>query len=246
MRIANVAGIPVRLHWSFLALVAGWGLFSLVTLGPSGLLETAVLMGGLFTSVVLHELGHAMAARSFGIQTAHITLFPFGGIAAIRSMPRNPFQEGVIALAGPAVNGVLALAFGALWLTFGGWWLGTFALLNVVMGVFNLIPAFPMDGGRLFRAALTPSLGWTRASRVAITTGRVFAVLFLLGALVFGQFSLGLVGVFLLFATWSEARNVDRYEAHRALQALRRRRSLWEEWEEPMSGPYRPRWRLDP
>lgn len=210
MRIATIIGIPVRLHWSFLALMAFYGAGALATQGVMGLVETGVMMAALFTSVILHEFGHALAARNYGISTAHITLYPFGGIAAIRGLPQDPRQEAVIALAGPAVNGLLFLAFGGLWLALGGWWLAMIAALNLIMGVFNLIPAFPMDGGRVFRAALTPWLGWQRASGVAIVVGRVFAAGFIVAALVFGQFSLALVGGFLLFATWVEARNVQR------------------------------------
>lgn len=237
MRVVTLTGIPVRLHWSFLALVGFYALSALAGSGVFGLVDALVVMSVLFGSVVLHELGHALAARSFGIRTAHITLFPFGGIAAIENMPKNPWQEAVIAIAGPAVNGVLAVGFALAWAAFGGGWLATFAVINLIMGVFNLIPAFPMDGGRVFRAMLTPSLGWTRASRVAITVGRGFAVLFMIGALAWGQWSLALVGAFLLFATWMEARNV------RVMGARKRdEESSWR----PPTRPYQPRWRLDP
>jgi Zn-dependent protease len=238
MRVATVSGIPVRLHWSFLALVGFYALSALLGTGLVGLIDAVVVMAVLFGSVVLHELGHALAARSFGIRTAHITLFPFGGIAAIENMPRNPWQEAVIAIAGPAVNAVLAVGFGLAWASFGGGWLATFAVINLIMGVFNLVPAFPMDGGRVFRAILTPGLGWVRASRVAIAVGRGFAVLFVVGALALGQPSLALVGAFLLFATWIEARNVAVVGAR--MDAEERRRS----WD--LGGGYRPRWRLDP
>ena len=245
MRIATLTGIPIRLHWSFFALLAFYGVGALASQGLLGLVETAVLMGGLFTSVVLHELGHALAARSFGIQTAHITLYPFGGIAAIKGLPDDPRQEAIIAVAGPAVNGALFLAFGGLWMVFGGWWLGIMAVINLMMGIFNLVPAFPMDGGRIFRAALTPSLGWERASRVAIGVGRGFAVLFLVAALWFGQLSLALVGAFLLFATWAEARNVRRVLALRAWQERVRKTSARIFDNPPPPSDYRPRWRLD-
>ena len=245
MRIATLTGIPIRLHWSFFVLVAFYGITALASQGFLGLVETIVLMGGLFGSVVLHELGHALAARSFGIQTAHITLYPFGGIAAIKGLPEDPRQEAIIAVAGPAVNAALFVLFGGLWLAPGGWWLGIMAVINAMMGVFNLVPAFPMDGGRIFRAALTPSLGWERASRVAILVGRTFAVLFLVAALWFGQVSLALVGAFLLFATWAEARNVKRVVALRAWQErMRQTSSRLFDGQGPTS-TYRPRWRLD-
>ena len=112
MRIATLTGIPIRLHWSFFVLVAFYGITALASQGFLGLVETIVLMGGLFGSVVLHELGHALAARSFGIQTAHITLYPFGGIAAMKGLPEDPRQEAIIAVAGPAVNAALFVLFG--------------------------------------------------------------------------------------------------------------------------------------
>jgi len=112
MRVATVTGIPVRLHWSFLALMAVYGVGALASQGVMGLLETSILMTALFVSVLLHDFGHAMAARYYGIQTAHITLYPFGGIAAIRGLPSGPKQEAVIALAGPAVNAGLFVVVG--------------------------------------------------------------------------------------------------------------------------------------
>jgi Zn-dependent protease len=165
-------------------------------------------MAALFFSVVLHELGHALAARVFGVSTAHITLYPFGGIAALRSEPKRPSAEFWIAIAGPLVNGLL-FGLGALaWLATGWIGFGIFAGLNLIMGVFNLIPAFPMDGGRVLRAALVPVLGWWRASRLAINVGRVFAIGFLAVGLFTVSFNLMLVGGFLLFATSMERRKL--------------------------------------
>ena len=114
MHLVTAFGIPIRIHWSFLVLVVGYALFALST-GGLGSLGIALLLGAaLFTSVVLHELGHALAARHYGIGTAHITLYPFGGIAAIKQMPSTARQELVIALAGPAVNLILTIGIGVL------------------------------------------------------------------------------------------------------------------------------------
>jgi len=189
-------------------------------------------MGALFFSVVLHELGHALVARGFGVGTAHITLYPFGGIAALRSEPKTPGAEFWIAIAGPLVNLALVGVGAAAWLLTGWMSFAVFAGLNLVMGIFNLIPAFPMDGGRVLRAALSPILGWWRASRVAISLGRAFGVGFIVVGLVWMSFNLMLVGGFLLFATSVE---------YRKLRLLR-----WQREKSARSAPYAPKWRVRP
>ena len=204
VKLTTLFGIPVHLHWSFLALLVGFAVWS----GPSGALFTLTMAFGLFGSVLLHEFGHALAARRYGIRTAHITLFPFGGVAAIQGMPRNPMQELVIAVAGPAVNAAIFVGAGAMWALTGWGWLAWLAGINLVMGLFNLIPAFPMDGGRVFRALLATQLGWVRASTVAIGVGRFFAWAFVgLGAISW-SWNLALVGGFLLFALSAEERRL--------------------------------------
>lgn len=200
LHLTTLFGIPVRLHWSFLGLLAGL----LLWVGPSSWVGTLGVVTGLFGSVLLHELGHALAARVYGIETAHITLYPFGGIAAITRMPRNPFQELVIAVAGPAVNLGLALLFGGLALAYGGWVGWWLALLNLGMGAFNLIPAYPMDGGRVLRALLATRMGWMRASALAIRIGYGFAWAFIAFGVLSFSFNLVLVGGFLLVALGSE------------------------------------------
>lgn len=156
----------------------------------------AAAMGvALFGSVALHELGHAWAASRFGISTRSITLYPFGGIAALEREPQPGRQEAVIALAGPAVN--LALAAVALPLALAGvavaW---QFLALNLVMGAFNLLPAFPMDGGRVLRSLLARRRGAANGTAVSLKVSRAFAWAFMaLG--VFTSPSLLLVGVFL-------------------------------------------------
>ena len=204
MHIGNLAGIPIRIHWSL------WGLvLYAVWAQPSSMSVTLLGLVGLFGSIVLHELGHALAARHFGISTSHITLYPFGGIAALRAMPTQPAQELAIALAGPLVNAVLAIGFGLLYILFGTPVLGALTAMNVLLGLFNLIPAFPMDGGRVLRACLAFVMGWPRASQTAIRIGRGFAVLFLaVGAVTF-DVSLLLVGGFLLLALRGEQARLD-------------------------------------
>lgn len=232
MKVGRVMGIPIRLHWSFGLLVLGSGLVSLSAGGWSAGVQNLLLLGGLFFCVILHEFGHALMARRFGVSTAHVTLYPFGGIAALRGLPNNATAEFWIAIAGPLVNLGL-MVFGALL-----WWMTAwtpillFTGMNLVMGIFNLIPAFPMDGGRVLRAALSPLFGWVRASRIAIGVGRCFAILFLAVGLWIGSLNLLLVGGFLLFATVVEGRRLGqiRNQVHQQQSAY----------------PYVPRWRLHP
>lgn len=208
MHLMHLAGIPIRLHWSFLALFAGFSVYALATGGPTALAATVVVGLALFTSVVLHELGHALAARHYGIGTDNITLYPFGGIAAITGMPKSARQELVIAIAGPAVNGALFLGAALLWGALGWRILLTVAALNLMMGLFNLIPAFPMDGGRVLRATLATRMGWFRASDLAMRIGKAFAWVFLVVGVVTFQPGLVLMGGFLHVAIASERRRL--------------------------------------
>lgn len=172
----------------------------------------------IFGCVLLHELGHALMARVFGIGTRDITLYPIGGVARLERMPENPGAEIAIALAGPAVNVVIA---GLLWLglTFGGLipsiemlfqgslghvFLMNLLIANIALVVFNMVPAFPMDGGRVLRAILTMFSDRLRATEIAANVGLVFAALFVLGGLFGGQISLMLVGMFVMFAGQQE------------------------------------------
>jgi Zn-dependent protease len=217
-RIGRIAGIDLRVHVTFFLLLAfmGWSGYA-----RAGTLAAA-LSGIVFTSlvfgvVVLHELGHALTARRFGIGTRDITLSPIGGIAALERAPDDPRAELLIAIAGPAVNIGLALllALGAaLWGTSllpGGWMdpdAGLVAQLfwvNVSLAAFNLLPAFPMDGGRVLRALLTLRLGAVRATDIAATIGKGFAVLFGLVGL-FAKPMLLVIALFVWLAASAEAR----------------------------------------
>lgn len=211
MHIASPFGIPFRLHWSF-SLLVFWIVGQMVYLLGihPGLLVGAVGVVGLALSVGLHELGHALAARRYGIGTQDITLYPFGGVASIERMPEDPDQELVIALAGPAVNFVLAAIGGWVWLGTSSTLVMAFVVTNLVMGVFNLIPAFPMDGGRVLRALLTKWMGFIPASRLSVRIGRVFAWAFLIGGVYWYNAGLLMVGAFLHVALNAEkARLID-------------------------------------
>ncbi|MFT4976326.1 MAG: Zn-dependent protease [Myxococcota bacterium] len=211
MDLFKVQGIPLRLHISFVALAAILISIEAITGGLGAAAAMATLGAGLFGSVLLHELGHALVARRFGIDTRSITLYPFGGIAALTAEPDSPRSELWIALAGPAVNFALAaLTLPLAWL--GAPLAATFIGINLVLGIFNLLPAFPMDGGRVLRAALSPRLGRLDATEQALNISRGFAWVFITLGLLASP-NLLIVGGFLLLAL--------RAERHRlALQRL--------------------------
>ena len=182
-QIGRIFGVPIRLHLTFLLLL-GWLAIAGLTSGDLSLLLLSV---GLFGCVLAHELGHSVAAQRYGVQVMDITLLPIGGLARMASIPREPRQEFWIAVAGPAVNFVLApLLFGAHRLLEGapapleiltakGFLLGKLALLNVGMGLFNLLPAFPLDGGRILRAALAERMPYIKATQIASSLGQLLA-----------------------------------------------------------------------
>lgn len=199
-RIARISGIDVKLHVTFLLLPLLLGFSGYASGGGSwnAAVEAVLPLFLLFGCVLLHEFGHALAARHYGIKTDDITLLPIGGVARLERMPEEPAQELVVALAGPAVNVAIILGLG---LTLGGGslhWAFTSRLrdasddlpislfllaVNVKLLLFNLIPAFPMDGGRVLRAMLGTQLGHARATRIAAAIGQFFAVGFALAGL---------------------------------------------------------------
>jgi Zn-dependent protease len=176
-KLGRVEGIDVFLHPTFLLLLIYVGM-------TQGGIGAILLVSAVFGCVLLHELGHALMARRFGIETEDITLYPIGGVARLRRMPRAPGAELLIALAGPAVNIliVLALVSAREIGLFTGGVLGGFSAalvqINLVLALFNMIPAFPMDGGRVLRALLSGWLGRVRATTIAAGIGRGLALLF--------------------------------------------------------------------
>lgn len=175
VRVGSLAGIPIRIHVTFLLLLAWIALaYSLRGLGPTATLNGVLLVVCVFAVIVVHELGHALVARRYGVHTREILLLPIGGVASLERIPERPSQELAVAVVGPAIN--LAIA-AILWLVPGAF-ARQFAWVNVGLAVFNLIPAFPMDGGRALRALLAIRLGRVRATAVAAGLGRVIAVVF--------------------------------------------------------------------
>ena len=176
-RIGRIGDIAIEVHATFAILLAWVGLDALFASGSPGVAAMELVFVGLvFGIVLLHELGHAFTARQFGVRTRAITLLPIGGVAQMDGMPGKPWQEMLVALAGPAVN--IGLAIVMLPVALGGSWLATRLLwVNVGLALFNLIPAFPMDGGRVLRAALTMYAGPIAATRIAVNVAQVVAVL---------------------------------------------------------------------
>lgn len=225
LRVARVSGIPIYLHFTFLLMVI-WFALSDLGMGGAGLV---VSMLGLFLCVALHELGHSLVAQRFGYKVRDITLYPIGGVAAIEGSPR-PRHELYIALAGPAVNVVIAVLLYIALMVLGrplplaspyavaGAAIGRDPLLfllaaNITLVIFNMIPAFPMDGGRVLRAVLGLSLGKARATRIAATVGQFVAILMALWGLgiltpfgIRGGLGQVIIALFVFFAAGQEAR----------------------------------------
>ncbi len=190
-RIGRLAGIDVYLHATFLILLGWVGLSHYLARKSLGdALGGLLFIGSLFFIVVLHELGHALMARRYGIQARDITLLPIGGVARLERMPEDPKQELAVALAGPAVNVVLAIILAAILVPAAAWtalenmqlvggnFLQKLLWINVALAVFNLIPAFPMDGGRVLRALLAMRTDYVRATQIAASIGQGLALVF--------------------------------------------------------------------
>ncbi len=210
--IGRPFGIDTRVHASFLLLL-GWAAMSGWQGGGTWVAAVVgvVFMVAVFASVVAHELGHALTARAFGIRTRQILLLPIGGVAQIEQAHMRPRVELLVALAGPVVSLLLAgLLFTGVAITGGSLtpdsFIAALAWTNLGLAVFNMLPAFPMDGGRVLRAALAQRMGHIRATAIATTFGKVGAVLFAVLGLVTGRFLLLLMAGFLYLAARGEAR----------------------------------------
>jgi Zn-dependent protease/CBS domain-containing protein len=213
-RAFRLFGVPVRLHFTFVVFVA---FLVLSARGGQSMLFNAIYIIALFSSVLLHELGHAAVARRYGIRTLEIVMYPIGGVARLEKSPKAK-EELWIALAGPAVNVLIALALGA-WLVYvqapvstasltqptDGNIMTRIALGNLILAAFNMIPAFPMDGGRVLRAIIGRFRSEEQATRIAATAGRVFAVAMGFYGLLTGYFMLLFIALFIYLAASQEA-----------------------------------------
>ncbi len=224
-KIGRIAGIEIRVHATFGMLLAWLTLSHLMHgHGIRAALEGLVFILAVFGIVVLHELGHALMARRFGIRTRDITLLPIGGVARLERMPEKPSQELLVALAGPAVNIALALLFFVTLLLLrgpldvsemrvvDGSILTKLMWVNVSLALFNLVPAFPMDGGRVLRAVLAARMGRARATAAAAGLGRFLAI----GFGLVGLFSNPML-IFIALFVWLGATQEGSLEQARAL-----------------------------
>ena len=211
-KLGQVAGIDLFLHPSALIV---WFIAAHST--GTGLIDALPLVVALFASIVLHELGHALMARRYGIGTNDITLYMIGGIARLNRMPRSAGPELLIALAGPVVNVVIsAVLAGVMALGVHHRLLYEVLGLNIMLVLFNLLPIFPMDGGRVFRALLSGWLGRVRATEIAATVGQALAIVGGVVALFNGQWEVAILAVFIYgaaaverFQVLAEARQRD-------------------------------------
>lgn len=228
--IATVRGTVIRIHVTFFLLLAWIGAVQARSGGAGEAASGILFICLVFGCVVLHEFGHATAARRYGIATPDITLLPIGGVARLERIPEEPWREIAIAVAGPAVNvaicGLIALALGGVpapdqGLTVEDPQAGVLPRLfwvNAFLVVFNLIPAFPMDGGRVMRAVLAFRLSHREATRVAATIGQGVAILLGFAGL-FGAPLLIFIALFVWLGAAGEAAEEDLRASTRGLAA---------------------------
>ena len=212
-KIGSAWGIPIELHLTFILLIAAVFIIAI----PTQQFYTFTIVLFLFAFVVFHELAHSIIARHYEIKVRKIILYPIGGVSEIEEIPDNPSQEWRMAIAGPLTSlllGVTLLGVSliittqtltlAILTTFTGNFLTDLAALNILLGTFNLIPAFPMDGGRVFRALLAERLKYSDATRYAVYLGKIFGIAMVLIGFIY-NFFLILVGIFVYIGASEEA-----------------------------------------
>lgn len=220
----KIAGINIYIHWTFWLII-----FYIIYINFRAGLDamqigwSVLFVMSLFVCVVLHEYGHALTARRFGIRTKDITLYPIGGVARLEKMPEKPSQELLVALAGPLVNVVIMLLLLPFIMNFelpvgeedpqqaliigADSFLPMLGIINIWLALFNLIPAFPMDGGRVLRALLAMKMGRLRATSIAANIGKVLAVGFVIAGFYFNPFLI-FIGLFIILGAQAEAQMV--------------------------------------
>ena len=212
-RAMHIFGVPVRLHFTFVVFIA---FLILSARGDQSMATNAIYIIAFFASVLLHELGHAGVARRYGIRTLEIVMYPIGGVARLEKAPKAK-EELWIALAGPAVNVLIAIALGA-WLIYANHPLTPRDLIrptdenlltriaagNLILALFNMIPAFPMDGGRVLRAIVARFKSEEQATKFAAGAGKLFAIGMGLYALLSGQLILLFIALFVYLAASQE------------------------------------------
>jgi len=229
IKLFQAKGVDVKIHLTFV-LILIWAAYRWNVSTGEGLMGAvfgivATLL--LFASVTLHEFGHSLQALKFGIAVHDITLMPMGGLARIEEIPEDPGKEIRIAIAGPLVNFIIAgvlfsiglllntraiISLDELYLSMGQVsWNGMLAYLtmtNLLLGLFNLIPAYPMDGGRILRASLAKRLGHSKATNIAVNVGQGLALLFGLWGFMNGSYTLVLIAIFVWMGAGQEGKDV--------------------------------------
>jgi len=204
-------GIPVKIHFTFPLILLAFGAEAWATGTWRDGVHAVLLILAVFVCVVLHEFGHSLQVKRYGIVVRDIILLPIGGMARAERIPENPWQEIVVAISGPLVNfALVGLFFGVLWLSGGSFtpgddFVSELIAINLVLGLFNLIPAFPMDGGRVLRALLAYRFSYLRATHYARSVGQVIALGFVgLGFYYKELIMLPIIAVFIFFGAMSE------------------------------------------
>jgi Zn-dependent protease/predicted transcriptional regulator len=219
LQLGKIYGIKVQIHWTFLILLA-FIVFSNMRSGSGAeqTLWSILFILTLFFCVTLHEFGHALAAKNFGIKTKDITLLPIGGLARLESMPEKPREELIVAISGPLVNVAIVAALyplvhyttdiesslKELTAVNGQNFLFNLMFINIWLAIFNLIPAFPMDGGRVLRALLALKLDRVKATAIAAKIGQLLAIGFVIVGFYSNPFLI-FIGIFIFFGAKSEA-----------------------------------------
>ncbi len=234
IKIGRAFSIDVKVHWTFLLLLIFFAFLNYNNTGSLvSALVTVLIVVALFLCVLLHEYGHSLVAQRMGVEIQDITLLPIGGLARMKSMPERPIDEVKVAVAGPLVNVVLAPIFIGLAFLFGfnhttltnifqaqdsiGNVLLYLGAINVFLVVFNMIPAFPMDGGRVLRGLLATRFGPVRATDISSTIGQFFALAFFLIGVFAVQPILALIAIFIFFGASGEQQMVRQRETMRGL-----------------------------
>jgi len=223
IQICRVFGIPIRVHFTLLLFLPFFASELAPRDGHSGMFWGLVGAVALFTSVALHELGHSIAAMAKGYRVGDITLWPIGGVAMLTQFPTRAMDEFIIAIAGPLVSlalGIIGMMTGPALAAAGlggAGFVTTYVVgyINIGLFLFNLIPAFPMDGGRILRAALTAPYGRLEATRKASSIGRFLAVVYGVYSLLNGNLVSALIALFIFNAAGSEYRMVQMQEMRR-------------------------------
>lgn len=227
--IGRIAGTEIKVHLTFVLFLGWWALLGYREGGTGGALSAALLLLALFACILLHEFGHILMARRFGVRTPDVILLPIGGVARLERIPDEPRQELLIALAGPAVTAALALIFYLILRLTGGDadvgqlnpiapFLNQLLVTNIYLLLFNMIPAFPMDGGRVLRALLASRMGLVRGTRMAATLGQTLALVGGLYGITAQRPFLILIAFFVFLGASAEAEAVETRAAGDGLQ----------------------------